>query len=376
MGNEFLTVKNIARRALPRLVENLVFPNLIYRDYSDTYEVGKGATIQVRKPVVLTASEFDESQGVTAQDVKEDSVEVTLDKLATVDVEFGAIQRATNVDSLDRLFIEPAAVALAEKINSDGLVLYKDIPAYVGTVGTTPAQLDDFAQAARALDEAKVPVTLRRGVWNPAAMAKFRQVPAIVNAEKSGTTEALRAGSIGNIFGIENYMAQGIKEPTAGGITPGGTDASGVKVKTAVTDGTTIVIVSNATASATLSGSVKVGDIVVINGKKYICVQDADASSNEISVKLNEAVTVSANAAVTVVSGGAQNLVFHENAFAFVTRPLTTPAGVESYVTSYNGITLRVVRGYNMQYKKDMLSMDVLYGYKTMYPELAVRVLG
>ena len=376
MGNEFLTVKNIARRALPRLVENLVFPNLIYRDYSDTYEVGKGATIQVRKPVVLTASEFDESQGVTAQDVKEDSVEVTLDKLATVDVEFGAIQRATNVDSLDRLFIEPAAVALAEKINSDGLGLYKDIPAYVGTVGTTPAQLDDFAQAARALDEAKVPVTLRRGVWNPAAMAKFRQVPAIVNAEKSGTTEALRAGSIGNIFGIENYMAQGIKTPTSGGITPGGTNASGVKVKTAVTDGTTIVIVSNATASATLSGSVKVGDIVVINGKKYICVQDADASSNEISVKLNEAVTVSANAAVTVVSGGAQNLVFHENAFAFVTRPLTTPAGVESYVTSYNGITLRVVRGYNMQYKKDMLSMDVLYGYKTMYPELAVRVLG
>ena len=37
---------------------------------------------------------------------------------------------------------------------------------------------------------------------------------------------------------------------------------------------------------------------------------------------------------------------------------------------------MRVVRGYNMQYKKEMLSMDVLYGYKTMYPELAVRYLG
>ena len=77
-----------------------------------------------------------------------------------------------------------------------------------------------------------------------------------------------------------------------------------------------------------------------------------------------------------MIQGGAQNLVFHENAFAFVTRPLIAPAGVESYVTSYNGISLRVVRGYNMQYKKEMLSMDVLYGYKTMYPELACRVLG
>lgn len=68
--------------------------------------------------------------------------------------------------------------------------------------------------------------------------------------------------------------------------------------------------------------------------------------------------------------------MFHENAFAFVTRPLAVPAGVEAYVTSYNGVTMRVVRGYNMQYKKEMLSMDVLYGYKTMYPELAVRYLG
>jgi hypothetical protein len=83
------------------------------------------------------------------------------------------------------------------------------------------------------------------------------------------------------------------------------------------------------------------------------------------------------NAAITVVTGAvANNLVFHQNAFAFVTRPLATPAGVESYTTSYNGISLRVTRGYNMQYKKETISMDVLYGYKTMYPELAVRVLG
>ena len=114
MPNSFLEIKNIARQALPRLIENLVFPNLIYKDYSDAFEDGKGATVQVRKPVVLTASEFDSSLGVTAQDVKEESVEVTLDKLATVDVEFGAIARATNVDDLNRLFIEPAAAAFKQ----------------------------------------------------------------------------------------------------------------------------------------------------------------------------------------------------------------------------------------------------------------------
>lgn len=376
MGNEFLSVKNIARTALPRLIENLVFPNLIYKDFSNDFEAGKGATVQVRKPVVLTASEFDAASGTSAQDVVEESVEVTLDKLATVDVEFSAIQRATNVDDLTRLFLEPAMIALAEKINSDGLGLYKDIKATVGTAGTTPDGLDDFANAAEVLDDNKVPTALRHGVWNAAAMAKFRQIGDIVNAEKSGTNEALRRGSIGNIFGIDNYMAQGVKTSSGTTLEAGGTGATGVKVKTAVTADDDIVLVSNASANATLTGAVKAGDIVTIGGKNYIVKTDATAASNELAITLTENITVAANAAATVITGNANNLVFHESAFAFVTRPLAAPAGVESYTTSYNGISLRVTRGYDMKYKKEMLSMDVLYGYKTMYPEMAVRVLG
>lgn len=376
MANSFLSIKNIARQALPRLIENLVFPNLIHKDYSNTFEVGKGATIQVRKPVILTASDFDASTGVSAQDVKEESVEVTLDKLATVDVEFGAISRATDVDDLNRLFIEPAAAALAEKINSDGLTLYKDIPYYTGTAGTTPSTLAIFANAAKVLDDNKVPTTLRRGVWNSTCMAAFRQIGDIVNAEKSGATEALRAGSIGNIFGIQNYMAQGVKTATSTAPTAGGTGATGYKAKTAVSSGKQVVAVSNASANATLTGSVKVGDIVVIGSTNYVVVEDATASSNELTLKLDKAVVCDVNDAITIICGGGQNLVFHQNAFAFVTRPLAAPAGVESYTTSYNGVTLRVTRGYDMQYKKEMISMDVLYGYKTMYPELAVRALS
>ena len=376
MGNEFLSVKNIARTALPRLIENLVFPNLIYKDFSNDFEAGKGATVQVRKPVVLTASEFDAASGTSAQDVVEESVEVTLDKLATVDVEFSAIQRATNVDDLTRLFLEPAMIALAEKINSDGLGLYKDIKATVGTAGTTPDGLDDFANAAEVLDNNKVPTALRHGVWNAAAMAKFRQIGDIVNAEKSGTNEALRRGSIGNIFGIDNYMAQGVKTSSGTTLEAGGTGATGVKVKTAVTADDDIILVSNASANATLTGAVKAGDIVTIGGKNYIVKTDATAASNELAITLTENITVATNAAATVITGNANNLVFHESAVAFVTRPLAAPAGVESYTTSYNGISLRVTRGYDMKYKKEMLSMDVLYGYKTMYPEMAVRVLG
>ncbi|MGJ0841573.1 P22 phage major capsid protein family protein [Clostridium tertium] len=370
MANEFITVKEIARQILPRLIENLVFPNLIHKDFSQEYVTGKGATIQVKKPVILTAKEFNESQGTSAQDVKEESVDVTLDKLATVDVEFGAIQRATNVDDLNRLFLEPAAVALAEKINSDGLFLYKDIPYAVGTAGTTPSKLTDLANVRKILNTNKVPVAGRVAVWDPEADANFTTIDAIVNAEKSGSTAALREGSIGRVFGLDNYMAQGVKQHTTGI-----TKATDVKVNGKVTAGATSIAIDG----TALTGKLVKGDILTIKKNNYVVVEDtADASTNAIaSVKVYPALPeIADDTVVTLVSGHTANLAFNPMAFAFVTRPLVAPAGVESYVTSYNGITLRVVRGYDMKYKKEMLSMDVLYGYKTMYPELATRVLG
>ena len=126
MSQTFLTLQTIARQALPRLIENLVFPNLVYKDFSDDFQF-LGDTIQVRKPVSLTAADFSVGSAISPQDIVESSVSVKLDKLATVDAQASAIETAVNIDDLNRVFIEPAAVALAEKINADGLALYKDV---------------------------------------------------------------------------------------------------------------------------------------------------------------------------------------------------------------------------------------------------------
>ena len=37
MANTFISVKQIAREALPRLIDNLVFPNLIYKENIEGY---------------------------------------------------------------------------------------------------------------------------------------------------------------------------------------------------------------------------------------------------------------------------------------------------------------------------------------------------
>lgn len=357
------SVKQVARETLPRLIDNLVFPNLIYKENIDGGAAKQGDTVSVRCPVKLTASEFDQSSGVTPQNMQNDTVDVKLDHLATVDMQVGAIEAACDFDSVIRMFIEPAAAALAEKINTEGLSLYKDIPTFAGTAGETPDGLDDIAAASYALDMQKVPAGARCAVWNPLAASKLKQVPAIVNAEKCGSSTALRTGSIGKVFGIENYMSQAV--PT-----------HSVSYSGTLTVKNNAVNASAITLKASTDGTLTKGDILSIAGATFAVVENAVISGNEVTVKVYPNATVSANAEVKLLPSHSANLVFHPDAFAFITRPLQTPAGVESYVTTYNGISLRVVRGYDMKFKREILSMDVLYAFKTIYPELAVRYIG
>lgn len=285
MANTFLTCQEIARAALPLLHDNLVFPALTYKDYSGEFQA-KGDTIQVRKPAAFVANEFTDT--ITTQDTTEGNVLVKLDKIADVSTVLTAKEMALNIEDFTAQILQPAMMAIAEKINKDGLALYVDVTNSIGTAGTTPSTLADIAGAAKVLNQNKAPMEGRAAVWDAEALAAFQVLDPVVHAEKSGSTAALREGSIGRLLGIDNYMSQ-----------------------------------------------------AVANNGEYTA-----------------------------------NMVFHKNAFAFVNRPLEVAHGAESYVTSYNGLSIRVTMGYDMSTKKQTLSIDCLYGYKTLYPELAVVVKG
>ncbi len=371
MGNTFITLKTIAREALPRLIDNLVFPGLVNRDFSEDFH-DVGDTVQVRRPTIFAAQDFDQDVGVTFQDMNENAVEVTLDHIATVDARASAIESALNIDDLNRAFIEPAAAALAEKINSDGLKLYADIPYAVGSAGTTPNDLAAIAAARRMLNLNRAPQYGRAAVWDPEADAMLTQLPALVNAEKSGSTEALREGSLGRVYGIDHYMSQAVVNHVSGI-----EESSNVTLSEDVLSGAETIGLT----ADTLTGRLVKGDLITIGGRQYTVTEDSDtASGNTIAdVKIYPAADAyPAGTEVALVGDHTANLAFHPMAFAYVTRPLANPdgQGVMSYVTSYNGLTLRVTKGYDQTFKRSIYSMDVLYGFKTVYPELAVRILG
>ena len=122
------------------------------------------------------------------------------------------------------------------------------------------------------------------------------------------------------------------------------------------------------------------GDTFTIAGDTtvYRVVGAGKLQTNDQDLEITPALAKNAadNAAITLGAAYVPNLVFHRNAIAFVTRPLVAPAGADSYTTSYNDISLRVVRDYDITTKREKLSVDILYGYKTVYPELSAVYMG
>lgn len=374
MPNSFISTKKIAREALPILKNNLVIPELFRTDYSKEF-ANIGDTIQVKKPNIFEGKDFSDGDSVTVQEINQKSVDVKMDKIADISVEITAKELALSPVEFTKDVIEPAIVALAEKINGAGLEMYKKVYKTIGTSGTTPSTLEDFANARKELNKAKAPLKDRYGVWDPDADAKFSVLDAICNAEKSGSTEALREGSIGRIQGLENFMAQQIQTHTAGTFTAVTTPLTAGKTD----KGATQIAMDGGAGTETI----KEGDVFRIGTQQFVATEDATAVSGAVTVKVYPEVQedIADNTAVVfpdkTAGGHVANLAFNKNAFAFVTRPLPLPvSGQEAYVISYNGLTLRVVYGYDQTKKKNMLSIDTLYGFAPLYPSLATRILG
>lgn len=369
MANTILTVNEIAKESLMRLQNNLVLSGLVHRDFSNEY-ASQGQTISVKKPATFVANDF--TGTTSAQNISEGSVPVTLDTISDVTVEVTSKELSLNIQDFGTQVVDGAMQAIAQKIDEKIAGLYADIPYVSGTAGTTPAALANIANVGKVLNTNKVPLSQRRLVIDPEAQAKLIVLDAIAGADKSGSTEALRNANMGRILGFDTYMDQNIKTHVKG------TLAGNPFVKTEVAAGGTQVTFAGATG---LTGTAKVGDVFTVADAdgEYVVTEVNDMVSDEQTVKFYPAAkeTFAATKAVTFTGNHVANMAFHRNAFALVNRPMALPlGGANGYVANYNGLSIRVTMGYTMSSKINTISFDILYGVKTLQPELAVRMLG
>lgn len=364
MPNTLLTPQVIAREALMVLENNLVMAGLVHRDFASEF-ARVGDTVNIRRPATFIAKEF--TGEIEVQEATEASIPVRLDTHLDVSFALGPRELTLDIADFSTQFIQPAMRAHAQKIDSLLCGLYAAVPYRVGTAGTTPDALADIALSRKALNVRGVPLGDRSLVIDPEAETKFLLLDAVVNAEKSGSTEALREASLGRLLGFGVYMDQNVRTHAAG-------------AGTVVIDHTDGYLAGATTLHLTgITTALTVGDLLTIGDQPYV-VTAADAlatADQDVAIYPALAAPVANEAPVTVIADHAANLAFHRNAFALVTRPLAVPLGAaNAEVLDYRGLAIRVVYTYNATSKVDTVSLDLLIGAQCLYPELAVRLLG
>lgn len=371
MANVLLTPSIIARESLLVLQNNLVLGGLVHKDYSAEF-ANVGDTITVRKPATFVVDEFD-GVSITVQDAKESGIPVKMDKHLDLSFRVTSKDLSLNIVNFSEQFIAPAMRAFAQDVDSRIAGLYADIPYVTGTAGTTPNSVSSITGVRKVLNDNKVPLQGRNLVLDTAADAKLLELDTFNRVDASGTADALKEAQLGRKMGFDIYMDQNIKKHNNGTLEAS-TDPT---IAAAVDAGGTAATLKD----TSLTGTIKKGDIFTVAGDEqtYVVTADATAAGNAVSIAFYPAAKTgwAANAVVTLVDSHAANLAFYRNAFCMVTRQLSLPMGNQnaSYI-NYNGLGLRVVMGYDMQSKSDIVSIDLLCGFKTLTPELACRLLG
>lgn len=406
MANAILTPDIIAKEALRRLDNNLVFAKMVKRDYAEEF-VDVGDTIRIKKPLRFSVTD---GAALSIQDVEEGSTTLSIDKQRHVDIEFTSKSLTLDPVSFGEEYLEAQMAALAHDVDRELAALYSQVPSWAGTPGQVINSFADFAKGPERLDQLGVPQDMRYAVMSPADYWAMVGSQTVLNSADSIVTDAYRRARLGNVGGVETFMSQQIRSHTVGthGGTPQVRGANQVVTYAASrTTGTQTLATDNWTANAPL----KKGDVFTIAGvfavnpttkdplpflQQFTLVSDVTANAtttNETTLTIYPAMVLAGpyqnvsaapadNAAITYVGTATtayqQNLVFHKNAFALAVRPLVVDPsmGFAARATSKNGLSVRIARDYDIGNDKIQCRADILFGVKAIYPELATRLSG
>lgn len=402
MANSLLTIDMITRKSLAILENNLVLSRNINRQYDDSFAVEGakiGSSLRIRLPdrVLVT-----DGAALQTQDDNEQYTTLTVSTQKHVGINFTSAELSLSLDDFADRVLKPRISQLASSIDADVANVFASVGNSVGTPGTTPATALVMLQAQQKMNEAAAPMSPRYLTVNPAANAALvNGLSGFFNPSDS-ISRQFKSGMMGeNVLGYEEVnMSQSIKAFQVGSRTAtGGTTSAAV-----TTEGATTIAITGAGAS----GTVKAGDVFTVagcfavnpqtresTGSLFQFVALADVALNgsgagTITVApiysaahpLATVLSLPATSSAVVFMGAAsttfpQNIAYHKDAFTLATADLILPQGVDmASRANHNGISMRIVRQYDINNDRMPCRVDVLYGYAAIRPQLACRVWG
>ena len=388
-----------AAEALILLQNALGMANRVYRGYeTERKGYNLGETVQVRKPSDFSVTSAPSS---STNDPYTTSQTITINqwnqvKFALTDKEL--TQSGSRV--IDE-HIQPAAYALANQVDTDIMSEYANIPWYVGC-SSTPTAVADLTLPRKVLvDNAGRQVDMDDGKIHCAVSPNFEQnLLASTHFHSStlvgGTAnqDALMKGHLGTRFGIEFFRSHNVQQHTSGTVISTGSN-NALALVGAHSKGASTISADGGNGSETMVA----GDSFVIagNSQRYVVTGTETLSSGAntaISIFPNLVADYDDNAVVTFALDTAEshatgrddntaafhgNLLFHENAFGLVVVPLPeigdgAGANMSTVTDDQTGLSIRSRMAYDDDNAKVKVTLDILYGVKTLEPNLAVRI--
>jgi len=204
-------VKLVAADALPALIGNLIMGNLVNRDYEPTLAQA-GDTVNVPIAPQLVANNIAEGGTVQTQNPSLGNAQIVLNTHAEATFQIPDVTRVLAVPDLLKVYMQPAVVAIAQKIESDLMNLYAGFTANapLGIAGTavTEAVID---AAETALFQAKVPSNSPKYlVVDSNTYSQMRQIPRFSEYQNAGQAglRALVDGTFGKIKDFYVFRSQ------------------------------------------------------------------------------------------------------------------------------------------------------------------------
>lgn len=405
MASSLLTPSIIAKEGLMQLDNNLVAAKMVYRAYEAEFgETKIGDTVSIRKPVKYALRSGSVAQ---VQDATEGKVQIRIDTQRGVDLRFPSRDLTLSIDRFAERYLKHPMIALANQVDLDILSLYKTVWNWVGTPGQLLSGYKSFIKAPLRLDEMAVP-SPRAACLSPADF--YGMASSFTGLFMSDVAKtALEKSKLPMVGNTDCYSSQNVISHMVGAYA-GNPVISSVTGANGLTDYTTAkdtnqstIKVDGLSAGATLHA----GDVFTIAGvfavnpvtkqvqsylQQFVVAEPVTATGSADAITISPAIITSgqyqtvseapaANAQLAFTGAASaaypQNLVFHENAFALCMVPMELPEGaVKKARQSYKGLSIRVICDYDIINDVNVWRLDILYGVKTIYPDLATRLSG
>jgi hypothetical protein len=215
-------VKLVAADALPALMGNLVMGNLVNRNYEPVLGQA-GDTVNIPIVPAMVANNIAEGGTVTTQNPNLGNAQIVLNTHAEATFQIPDVTKVLAVPDLLKVYMEPAVVAIAEKIETDLLGLYASFTAN-SPVGTPETALIESVvdSAETALFAAKVPSNQPKHlVVDADSYSALRQIPRFSEFRTAGEAgvNALINGTVGKLKDFFVFRSQFVAKTGSSPVT-------------------------------------------------------------------------------------------------------------------------------------------------------------